>query len=168
MWTSRMGERDLVLQCLGMCVAIYTGCGIAMVTGLFLLSSVRSSTRGLESSLEIACCFLQQFENTLNFCQYWVSHTKGMMPPNIDCCLFALWWTHQYCLDSDRLPQLLWTASFNCTTFSAQCVISATVAVTFTKCGHSLSALALQSCSKYFYLICLNMLNVHTVHCLTG
>jgi hypothetical protein len=30
MWTSRMGERDLVLECLGRCVAIlvYTRCGI--------------------------------------------------------------------------------------------------------------------------------------------
>jgi hypothetical protein len=28
MWTSRMGEQDLVLQCLGRCVTIYTRCGI--------------------------------------------------------------------------------------------------------------------------------------------
>jgi hypothetical protein len=28
MWTLRMGERDLVLQCFGRCVAIYTRCGI--------------------------------------------------------------------------------------------------------------------------------------------
>jgi len=38
-------------------------------------------------------------------------------------------------------------------------VITSTIAVTFMKCGHSLPAFALRSCSKYFSLIGLNLLN---------
>jgi hypothetical protein len=49
------GERDLVLQCLGRSVAIYI-CDVdcAMFTTLFVVSSLSSSTRGLESSLDVA------------------------------------------------------------------------------------------------------------------
>jgi hypothetical protein len=43
------GERDLVLQCLGRSVAIYTRCGLCDVYDFFV-SSVSSSTRGLEST----------------------------------------------------------------------------------------------------------------------
>jgi hypothetical protein len=50
-----MGERDLILQCLGRCVPIYIrDVESALVTTLFVVSSVGSSTRGLESSLELA------------------------------------------------------------------------------------------------------------------
>jgi hypothetical protein len=53
--TSRMGKRDVVLQSLGRCVAIYIrGVECAMVTALFVVSSVGSSTRGLESCLGVA------------------------------------------------------------------------------------------------------------------
>jgi hypothetical protein len=46
-------ERDLVLQCLGRSVAIYMGCGFCDVCD-FIVSSVSSSTRGLESFLNVA------------------------------------------------------------------------------------------------------------------
>jgi hypothetical protein len=49
----KYGERDLVLQCLGRIVAI-RDVDSAMFTTLFVVSSVISSTRGLESSLNVA------------------------------------------------------------------------------------------------------------------
>jgi hypothetical protein len=52
MWTSSMGERDLVLQCLGRSVAIYTGCGFCDVCD-FIVPSVSSLTRGLEPFLNV-------------------------------------------------------------------------------------------------------------------
>jgi hypothetical protein len=45
-----MGERDLVLQYLGRSLTVDS----AMVMNLFVVSSVGSSTRGLESSWEVA------------------------------------------------------------------------------------------------------------------
>jgi hypothetical protein len=47
------GERDLVLQCLGRRVSIYMRCGFCDVCD-FIVSSVSSSTRGLESVLNVA------------------------------------------------------------------------------------------------------------------
>jgi hypothetical protein len=46
-------ERDLVLQCLGRSIAIYMRCGFCDVCD-FIVSSVSSSTRGLESFLNVA------------------------------------------------------------------------------------------------------------------
>jgi hypothetical protein len=49
-----MGKRGFVLQCLGRCVAIYI-CDVksALITTLFVVSSLGSTTRGLESSSEV-------------------------------------------------------------------------------------------------------------------
>jgi hypothetical protein len=54
-YTSRMGERDLVLQWLGRCVAIYVrDVESALVSTLFVVFSVGSSKCGPESSSEVA------------------------------------------------------------------------------------------------------------------
>jgi hypothetical protein len=41
-----MGDRDLVLQCLGRCVAIYTECGICDGYELYLLCHLISTSIG--------------------------------------------------------------------------------------------------------------------------
>jgi hypothetical protein len=72
--TSRMGERDLVLQCLGRCVAIYTGCGIwdsydficRVLCGFIdMWAGVVSDDDPPQKRAETCICFLQQFENTV-------------------------------------------------------------------------------------------------------
>jgi hypothetical protein len=53
MWTSRVGANISTFTLFGRCVAIYTGVEDAIVTTLFLVSFVGSSTRGL-MYLEVA------------------------------------------------------------------------------------------------------------------
>jgi hypothetical protein len=61
MWTSKMGKRDLILQCLGRCVAIYARCGIC--DGYDIL--VSTWWWPIQKRAETCSCFLQQFENTV-------------------------------------------------------------------------------------------------------
>jgi hypothetical protein len=57
------GERNLVLQCLGRSVAIYTGCEFCDVCD-FIVSSLSSSTCGLESILNVALDSVNIAEST--------------------------------------------------------------------------------------------------------
>jgi hypothetical protein len=64
-------ERDLILQCLGRCVAIYMQCGLCDVCD-FIVSSVSSSTHGLESFLSVALAFTMYPGATLLLCFIFV------------------------------------------------------------------------------------------------
>jgi hypothetical protein len=77
MWTTRIGERDLVLQCLGRCVSIYTGCGICdgyeisfphswcPHCSMCVFSDILASNWlwPAQKRAETCSCFLQQFQN---------------------------------------------------------------------------------------------------------
>jgi hypothetical protein len=69
MWTSRIGERNLVLQCLGICLAIYTGCGICD-------GYVENTTVLPRTSIHLICTSIESHngddatKDQLPFCMY--------------------------------------------------------------------------------------------------
>jgi hypothetical protein len=69
MWTSRMRERDLVLQCLGRCVAIYTRCGICDGYDFVVSSVVLNHTTGMMApkTRPVLYCDWSTTQNTVPF-----------------------------------------------------------------------------------------------------